>query len=269
MDEIITSSSNSQIKHVKSLQKKKDRWEKRNFLLEGVRATEESLKSKSDIEYILITEEMLFNVKGGREIYDTIKREGYRYYHISQKLFRDIADTENPQGIIAVMKFDIKKLNEVLIDKGNFLIILDRVQDPGNMGTIIRTADALGVNGVIITEGCVDVYNPKTIRSTMGSILHMPLVYYDRVSDAIRELKERNIKIMSTDLESSEFCHKVNFTQDFALIIGNEASGISKDILSLSDNIIKIPMPGKAESFNAAIASAIIMYEATRQRLNI
>ena len=170
---------------------------------------------------------------------------------------------------MAVVKLHISNLEDVLVDSNNFLVLLDRLQDPGNMGTIIRTADALGANGVVITRGSVDMFNPKTIRSTMGSIFHIPLVYYDDINDALMELKEKNIKIMSTSLESSVPCYEVDFTKDFALVIGNEASGISKEVLDNSDTLIRIPMVGRAESLNAGVASGIVMYEASRQRKNI
>lgn len=268
MDNIISSPSNRIIKHIKSLHKKKYRWEHQNFFVEGVRAVEESIISKGEIEYILYSE-AIYNVKGGNELIELIEKEEYTNYQITDKLLKEISDTENPQGIMAVVKLHISNLEDVLVDSNNFLVLLDRLQDPGNMGTIIRTADALGANGVVITRGSVDMFNPKTIRSTMGSIFHIPLVYYDDINDALMELKEKNIKIMSTSLESSVPCYEVDFTKDFALVIGNEASGISKEVLDNSDTLIRIPMVGRAESLNAGVASGIVMYEASRQRKNI
>jgi len=268
MYELITSPSNQIIKDAKSLHKKRCRWDKRRFFIEGIRAVEESIISNVDIDYILYSD-MLFGVKGGNELFDQIKLLQCRVYHISDKLFEEITDTESPQGIFASIKFNLCSLEKVLTDKENFFILLDRVQDPGNMGTIIRTADAFGSNGIIVTNGCVDVFNPKTIRSTMGSIFHVPLLYYNEINDAIYDLKNRGIQIMSTALKSSNYCHDVDFKTDFALVIGNEASGVSEDIINASDSLIKIPMRGKAESLNAAIASAVIMYEVLRQRQNI
>ena len=268
MQEIISSSSNQIIKDAKSLHRKKDRWNKRCFFIEGVRAVEESILSNAEIDYILYSE-MLFSVKGGKELFDKINLLDCSVYHISDKLFEEITDTESPQGIFASVNFNFHTVDEALTDKGNFFILLDRVQDPGNMGTIIRTADAFGSNGIIVTNGCVDVFNPKTIRSTMGSIFHVPLLYYNEIDDAIIELKNSGIQIMSTALKSSNYCYNVDFKTDFALVIGNEASGVSENIINASDCLIKIPMQGKAESLNAAIASAVIMYEVLRQRQNI
>ncbi len=268
MYDVITSASNHIIKDAKSLHKKKDRWDKKRFFIEGVRAVEESISSDADIDYIIYSE-MLFNVKGGSELYDKIISKNYKVYHISDKLFQDISDTESPQGVFASVKFNLHNVEKALADKDNFFILLDRVQDPGNMGTIIRTADAFGSNGIIVTNGCVDVFNPKTIRSTMGSIFHIPLLYYNDIDEAINDLKNNNVHIISTALKSSNYCYNVDFNTDFALVIGNEASGVSENIINASDSLIKIPMQGKAESLNAAIASAVIMYEVLRQRQNI
>jgi len=265
MNEMITSSSNSIIKEIKSLHRKKDRWMKRSFFVEGIRAIDDCIKSSANVEY-LVYSDMLFEIKGGKELYDTICLENYKLYYISDKLFKEVSDTEKPQGILAVVNYDIKRIDDVLKEKENFIILLDRVQDPGNMGTIIRTADAFGSNGVIVTEGCVDIFNPKTVRSTMGSIFHIPLLYYRSANEAIRDLKNSSIKVITTSLDAKDYCFDVDFRTNFALVIGNEASGVSSEVMAESDLLIKIPMPGNAESLNAAIASSVIMYEALRQR---
>lgn len=265
MSSTITSSSNSLIKHVKSLHRKKTRWETNSFFVEGIRAVEETIISKAEIEFFLYSDS-LFESKGGEELLTLINKNYQNVYNITDKLFNDVSDTQNPQGIIAVVKFTTVSLEEVILDKNNFLILLDKVQDPGNMGTIIRTADALGANAMIVAKGCVDVFSPKTIRATMGSIFHLPLVYQEDIEDIIATLKKNNIKIISTGLESSKPCYDVNFQEDFVLVIGNEASGISQRVFEISDSIVNIPMSGDAESLNAAIASGIVMYEASRQR---
>ncbi len=267
MSRMITSSSNSLIKHVRLLHKKKIRWESKNFFVEGLRSVKESIISHAEIEYFLYSDS-LFETKGGKDLFSLIDKNYENVYNITDKLLKEISDTQNPQGIIAVVRFNKNSLNEALKERNNFLILLDRVQDPGNMGTIIRTADALGANGILITSGCVDPYNPKTIRATMGSIFHIPLIHYDNVDEVLLDLKKRNIEVISTGLESSRPCYEIDFTKDFVLVIGNEASGISERVQELSDTIVKIPMQGRAESLNAAIASGIVMYEASRQRQN-
>ncbi len=265
MPSIITSSSNSLIKHVKSLHRKKVRWDTNHFFVEGIRAVEESIISNSQIEFFLYSDSLLES-KGGEELLALVNKKYKKVYNITNNLLKDITDTKTPQGIIAVVKFTTVPLKDIIYNNDNFLVVLDKVQDPGNMGTIIRTSNALGANGIIVTKGCVDVFSPKTIRSTMGSIFHISLVYHEDIQDVLTILKKKNIKIISTALDAVESCYDVNFKVDFALIIGNEASGISQKAFEMSDSIIKIPMRDNAESLNAAIASGIVMYEASRQR---
>ncbi|AFS77928.1 tRNA/rRNA methyltransferase SpoU [Gottschalkia acidurici 9a] len=263
--DIITSSSNSIVKQIKLLHKKRERWNKKSFFIEGIRAVEQSILAKAEIEYIVYSEK-LFTNNGGKDLLEEVKKRNYKTYHISDKLFKDIGDTEQPQGILAVVRFKEYELEDILLSESNFLIVLDRVQDPGNMGTIIRTADAFGANGIIVTSGCVDIYNPKTIRSTMGSIFQIPIVHFDDIKECIMNLKKNNIEIIATSLDTNKYSYDVDLKSDCALVIGNEASGISKDVLDNSDYLIKIPMTGEAESLNAAVASGVVMYEVLRQR---
>lgn len=265
MCEMITSSSNTIIKEIKSLHRKKDRWAKNSFFVEGVRGVEDCIKSGIRVEY-LVYSDMLLSTNGGQQLLEEISYKDYKIYYISDKLFKEVSDTEKPQGILAVVKLHLKDIKEALLEKNNFLVLLDRIQDPGNLGTIIRTADAFGANGVIVTEGCVDVFNPKTIRSTMGSIFHVPIIYYGCIKEAIRDLKAYNIKIITTSLAAKKYSYEIDFNTSFSLVIGNEASGVSEEVIEASDSLIKIPMTGQAESLNAAIASSVIMYEALRQK---
>ncbi len=267
MESIITSESNNLIKMAKSLHKKKGRKEFNCFFIEGVRLVKDCIISNGNIHSIIYSD-MLHKVNEGRELYKLISQKGYKTYKTTDKIMKLISDTNNPQGIFAITKYKFNSVQEILKKKDNFILILDRVQDPGNMGTIIRTADALGANGIIISKGCVDVFNPKTIRATMGSIFHMPLLYSDDIQSLLRTLKKNGISIMSTDLRTDKFCYNIDFNTDFALVIGNEANGLKDDILRESDLLIKIPMVGKAESLNAAMAAGIVMYEASRQRQN-
>ncbi|MTI68226.1 MAG: RNA methyltransferase [Firmicutes bacterium] len=263
---IITSSSNKQIKLVKKLHKKKYRWKNKSFFTEGVRSVSEIIKSRDiKIKFILYSAS-LFDIEGGKDLFNVIDKD--LVFETTDNILKEVSDTKNPQGILAVVSFNINELEDILLDDLNFLVILDRVQDPGNMGTIIRTADAMGANGIITTSGCVDVYNPKTIRATMGSIFHMPILNRNNTIDLVNELKSKNISIISSYLTTDKYCYDINFNKNFALVIGNEANGINKEIVDISDEILKIPMTGKAESLNAAIASGIIMYEALKQRQN-
>lgn len=165
----ITSFVNPIIKEIKSLYRKRERWAKKLFLIEGIKMVEECIDKGYSITNIIYSDELL-NIRGGQTLFDKIKTyDGL--VHVPNKLYREISDTENPQGILAIVKFEINSISNLKTRDNPFLLLLDRVQDPGNMGTIIRTADAFGIDGIIVIDGCVDIYNPKVVRSTMGSIL--------------------------------------------------------------------------------------------------
>ncbi len=260
----ITSNQNPVIKEVKSLKQKKAREEKCLFFIEGIRFVEEAIKEKANIGKIFISDR-LEQAKGGKEILSMAAAENYPVYSMQDKLFSELSDTENPQGILATVRYVHKKPEEVL-EKGNFFIILDALQDPGNMGTIIRTADAAGVSGIFISKGCVDVYNPKVLRSTMGSIFHIPIGFSENLKDTMAALKEKGIKIYAAHLQGQANYFEVTMSQGSAVIIGNEANGISDEIANQADALVKIPMPGRAESLNASVAASLLMYEVVRQR---
>lgn len=259
----ITSRSNKLIKSIKFLYNKKDRWNERCFFIEGTRSVEQCMSSNRSIKYIVYSSELLS--EDGEKLLDEATSKNYELYKVSKELFKSISDTDNPQGILAVVEFEDYKLKDTLKDN-NFFVVLDRVQDPGNMGTIIRTADAFGANAVIVTSGCVDVYNPKTIRSTMGSILQIPIVHIGDIKEVIKDLKDLGVSVIATSLNTDKYLYDIDFKRDCAIIIGNEANGISEEILDFSDQLVKIPMLGRAESLNAGVASAVLMYEVSRQR---
>lgn len=262
----IESASNRYVKWLKSLSKKKNRWTEKLFIIEGVRSVEQSLESGCDIEYVVYSDAVK---KTGRGValLESVLSKGYKTLYIDDKLFKEISDTEEPQWIMAVVKFGFKTIEESIKKDGNFFILLDRVQDPGNMGTIIRTGEAFGANGIILTDGCVDIYNPKTVRSTMGAILDIPIIYYADISEAIGNLKSHGIKVVSSSLHTDNMLYSLDLKADMALVVGNEGAGISQTVISLSDELAKIPMIGKAESLNAGVASGVFMYEVLRQRI--
>ncbi|QQY80373.1 TrmH family RNA methyltransferase [Keratinibaculum paraultunense] len=260
----IESPSNPIIKEIKSLYRKKDRWAKKKFIVEGINIVKECINNNYPLICIIYSDELL-NVKGGWELFNRISSHP-KLIHITNQLYREISNMENPQGIMGVSEFNINSIHEISLKEDSSLLLLDRLQDPGNMGTIIRSADAFGIDGIIITKGCVDVYNPKVIRSTMGSIFRVPIFYEDDPIFAINKLREEKVKIYATSLEGSIYIYEANFKLPFLLVIGNESSGVSSNIYSVSDSLIKIPMIGDAESLNAAVASSIIMYESIRQR---
>lgn len=261
----ITSSSNPTIKEIKSLHRKKDRWMSKLYIVEGIKMVGEIVDNNYEAKYLIYTEK-LFELKGGTELFNRIKH--YKnLINVPEKIYREITKVETPQGIMAVLPFRETYLSDIFKKSNPFIILLDRVQDPGNLGTIIRTADAFGVDGIIISEGSVDVYNPKVVRATMGSIFRVSLFHVKDNLNTVRELKNKGIKIYSTSLQAEKFIQEADFKVPSLLIIGNESKGVSDELLNMADSLIKIPMVGEAESLNAAVASSIVMYEVMRQRI--
>jgi len=256
----IESKDNKLYKTIKKLKEKKYRIKEGKFILEGFRIIEEAVKAKIDIEYIIITEDNLSNLKEAEYLRD---RSEDKIILISENLFISLSSTENPQGILAIAKF--KNIEENL--NGDFYVVCDKVQDPGNLGTIIRTAHAAGVDGIILTKGTVDIYNEKTIRSTMGSIFYIPIYYDDSKFTIIKKLKDKGVALVTTSLQESKNFFNENLKGKVMLAVGNEGNGISEELFNLADKKVKIPMPGGAESLNVAVASAIILFEKVRQNL--
>ncbi|MGF0108283.1 MULTISPECIES: TrmH family RNA methyltransferase [unclassified Clostridium] len=256
----IESKDNNLFKYIKKLKERKFRNKEGLFILEGLRLIDEAIKAKMEIEYIIISKEYEERFE---EFLLKNNDLGGKISFLSNNLFMQIASTENPQGIIAIVK---KKNNKNTLD-GDFYLICDKVQDPGNLGTIIRTAHAAGVNGIILTKGTVDIYNDKTIRSTMGSIFYIPIFYDDENYRIIRLLKEDGFNLVATSLAESKNFFEEDLRGKTILAVGNEGNGISDELFELADKKVKIPMPGGAESLNVSIATSIILFEKVRQNL--
>lgn len=261
----ITSTQNTIIKEVRSLKNRKDREEKGFFFIEGARIVEEALAAEAPISYAILAESY-DKTDGGHDAGAGLESAGVKCYVVPDGLFESLCDTRSPQGILAVLKIEPPELHEARFSNGIF-ILLENVRDPGNMGTIIRTADAAGFTGVIATGGCVDVYNPKVLRSTMGSVFHLPVYFYEDTIDAIKLLKANGIRIVASHLSCESTIYQTDLKIPTAFVIGSEAEGISRKVEAEADLLVKIPMPGRAESLNASIAAGVIMFEAVRQRL--
>lgn len=261
----ITSPKNPLIKEIKSLYRKKDRMKNKSFIIEGIKMIEEAIDNNYPIKNIIYTDQLL-KIKDGEILFEKIKGLDNIIY-VPNNIFKEISDTENPQGVLGIARLEYKELREIKNKERLFLLFLDEVQDPGNMGTIIRTADAFNADGIIVTDGCVDPYNPKVVRATMGSIFRVPLYYTSDGIQELKKLKDMDIRLYSTSLVGSMPIYEADFNEGFILIIGNESNGVSEEIFSLSDKLIKIPMLGGAESLNAGVAASIIMYEVMKQRV--
>ncbi len=256
---MITSTGNAQVKELLQLQKKsKVRNERNIFLVEGIKMFLEAPRNR--IEKVFISE-TLFNRKK-----QELNLDGLKVEILSDKVFSHVSDTKTPQGILCVMRQKKTKLEEIFAQKPEHLMILDNLQDPGNLGTIVRTAEGAGVSGIILSKDCVDIYNPKTIRSTMGSIYRMPFLYVEDLENTIEEVKKQNIKVYAAHLQGKNNYDEENYKTGCAFLIGNEGNGLRDEIAKKADIWVKIKMHGEVESLNAAIASSILMFEVCRQR---
>lgn len=185
---------------------------------------------------------------------------------LSDTVFSYVSDTKTPQGILCVVRQMEYTQETVLAGDSPYLLILHNLQDPGNMGTILRTAEGAGVTGIIMSSDCVDVYNPKVIRSTMGSIYRMPFLYVDDINQAIETVQKKGICVYAAHLDGKNAYDKENYKKGTAFLIGNEGNGLPKEVADKADTWIRIPMHGQVESLNAAIAATILMFEVCRQR---
>lgn len=260
--QVITSNSNPRVKQLVQWKKKrKARDEEGIFLVEGIRMFREVPPDK--LQQVYVAES--FYKKGEGDICYLTERTGIRPEILSDSVFAYVSDTKTPQGILCVVK-QMRYQWKELLGECPHLLVLDRLQDPGNVGTIFRTAEGAGVTGILMDRECADIYNPKTIRSTMGSIYRMPFYIVEDLGGEILALKDQGIRTYAAHLEGSVDYDTEDYRKPCAFLIGNEGNGLRPEIAKLADTYIKIPMAGQVESLNAAIASAVLMFEVSRQR---
>ncbi|MBS4981659.1 MAG: 23S rRNA (guanosine(2251)-2'-O)-methyltransferase RlmB [Lachnospiraceae bacterium] len=260
---MITSTSNARVKELVQLQKKsKLRNEQGVFLVEGIKMYQEIPQEQLVKVYVSET----FADKHKAEISGLKDRRKLEY--LTDHVFQYVSDTKTPQGILCVVRQSSHCLEEILEAEDAHLLVLDNLQDPGNLGTIIRTAEGAGVTGVLISKESVDIYNPKVIRSTMGSIYRVPFTYVEDLKETIGKLKRHGICTYAAHLDGKNSYDKEDYTKKTAFLIGNEGNGLRKEVADLADTWIRIPMQGQVESLNAAIATSVLMFEAARQRRN-
>ena len=256
---MITSTANAQVKNLAQLIKKsKARTEQGVYIVEGIKMFQEA--SKDEIVKAYISEELY--EKGTLQS----SLEGIPYEVLKKEVFDHVADTKTPQGILCIMKQKKYTLEQLTAGTCPLLLVLENVQDPGNLGTMMRTAEGAGVTGVLLSKGCVDIYNPKTIRSTMGSIYRVPFLYTDDLLGDLERLHEKGITTFAAHLKGKGYYDEESYKVPTAFLIGNEGNGLSDEVSEKAKQYIKIPMEGQLESLNAAVAAAILMYEAARQR---
>ncbi|MBN3033779.1 MAG: RNA methyltransferase [Candidatus Saganbacteria bacterium] len=237
------------------LDKRSARRKEGRFVVEGPHLVEEA----GDRIECLLYSEHLPEVK-------KLEEKGVPSYKISRRQFEEFSGVETPQGVLGVARQFEYQFREVLRADKTLVVFCLGVQDPGNLGTIIRSADAFGATGVILSKGTVDLYNPKVVRSTMGSLFHLPIVMTEDEEETIKYLKEHKVKIVAADGSARQDISVTDLKGAVAIMIGNEGAGLAKEVKKLADEKARIPMAGKAESLNVGIAASVLLYEALRQR---
>ena len=254
----IDSKENNLFKETKKLKDRRGRNKNNKYIIEGFRLVKEAFKAGVKVDKVFVSSSSQDKI----EEYLGSYIEQTKIYVLRDELLNELCQTENPQGIVAVL--DINK--SVVDKKGSFYLLCDKVQDPGNLGTIIRTAHAAGVDGIILTKGTVDIYNPKVIRATMGSIFYIPIIFEDEEYSQTKQLLDQGFSMIATSLQGDKNFFEEDLSGKIIVSMGNEGNGVSEEIYNLSDKKVKIPMPGGAESLNVSVATAIILYEKVKQK---
>lgn len=275
---MITSTNNDRIKNIVQLNSSsKARHTQNAFVAEGIKMFMEA--PLLCINEVYLSEELHDRINIAVRYDDdndegqllkkcAIKLKETGYEEVSAQVFKKMSDTVTPQGILTVVREERHRLEEFLEGKDRsdlHVLILENLQDPGNMGTMIRTAEAAGYDLIVANEGTVDMYNPKVIRSTMGSIYRVPVIYSQALSGDIDRLKDAGVQVYAAHLKAKRDYREISFGRRIAVMIGNEGNGLSDEIASKADEYIKIPMQGQVESLNAAVAAALLMFSSVHR----
>ena len=265
---MITSTNNQQLKQVSALLKKaKERKEKKAFVVEGPRMVVEC--PVESLKAVYVAESFEKNPENQallKELETKCHKASAVYETVADAVFKNISDTRTPQGIMAVVAMPEYAFENLLDGEKTHLLILESIQDPGNLGTMLRTGEGAGITGVIMNKTTVDLFNPKTIRSTMGSIYRMPYYVTEDLSETLHDLQSKGVALYAAHLKGEHYYTEEDYTSACGFLIGNEGNGLSDAIANQADTYIKIPMEGQVESLNAAISATLLMYEANRQR---
>ena len=259
----ISSKENELIKHIKKLKDKKERDSSNEYVIEGIKLIQEAIQENVNIKQIIVCDDCDKTESIPKDLMYEIAK--YDCIYVTKKVFKYISEVQEPQGILAVIE---KNNSDVEIDYTQDIIVaLDDVQDPGNLGTILRTVDSIGLTQILVSKGTADSYNPKVVRSTMGAIFRIKIIEFEDLEKTLKEIKKHKFKVVVTSLQTENSIYEINYNKK-VIVIGNEAKGVEKNIQELADEKIKIPMLGKTESLNASVATGIVLYEYVRQKWN-
>ncbi len=285
--QVISSKDNEFIKHIKKLKDKKYRDLNNEYIIEGIKIIEEAINEKANIKQVVICDDCEKTSNISKELMYEIAR--YECIYVTKKIFDGLTDVSNPQGILAIVEKNAVKskisniknseksetigveekeiIAENEIDYNQDIIVaLDDIQDPGNLGTILRTVDSIGINQILVSKGTADSYNPKVVRSTMGAIFRVRIIECEDLENTLKEIQKHNFEIVVTSLQTKNSIYDIDYKKK-VIVIGNEANGVEPRIQKIADKKVKIPMLGKTESLNASVATGIILYEYVRQKI--
>ena len=260
--QVITSKDNEFVKHVKKLKEKKYRDQSQEFIIEGIKLVKEAIEEKANIKQIIICDNCEDTGIIPKDLMYEIAK--YNCIYVTENILKTMSDVNAPQGIMAIIGRNNKEKD---IDYSQDIIVaLDDIQDPGNLGTILRTVDSIGLNQILVSKGTADCYNPKVVRSTMVAIFRIKIIECEDLEQTLKETQKNNFKLVVSSLQTNNCLYDINFDKK-VIIIGNEANGVEPQIQEMADEKIKIPMLGKTESLNASVATGIILYEYVRQKI--
>ena len=257
---MITSTANKQIKELTQLIKKsKARREERVFVVEGIRMFVEA--PKEQVQAVYASESFL------KDPEHMACLQGYDYEEVSDSVFASVSDTKTPQGILCVVRMPEYSKETFFSESGGLYLVLENIQDPGNLGTMFRTGEGAGISGVILSRDTVDLFNPKTIRSTMGSVYRVPFLIADDLEAMIGEMKKQGVHLYAAHLKGEQSYDRFDYRESTAFLIGNEGNGVSRLVKEKCDYIASIPMKGDIDSLNASVATGVLAFEIVRQRM--
>lgn len=260
--QVISSKDNEIIKNIRKLKEKKYRDIENSYIIEGIKIVKEAIEEKATIKQIVVCEECINDGELDKDtLYEIAK---YNLIYVTKKVFDLITDVKTPQGIIAVIEKN--NANKGIDYSQDIIIALDDLQDPGNLGTILRTVDSANLNQIILSKNSADPYNPKVVRSTMGAIFRVNILEVENLKDELEKVKQNGFKVMVTSLDTKSSIYDTEYNKK-VIVIGNEANGVSKEIQNMADEKVKIPMIGKTESLNASVATGIMIYEYVRRKI--
>lgn len=259
----ISSKENDLIKHIRKLKDKKERDISNEYVIEGIKLIQEAIQENVNIKQIIICDDCDKTESIPKDLMYEIAK--YDCVYVTKKIFKYISEVQEPQGILAVIE---KNNSDKDIDYDQDIIVaLDDVQDPGNLGTILRTVDSIGIIQILVSKGTADSYNPKVVRSTMGAIFRIKIIECEDLEKNLKEIKKHKFKVVVTSLQTDNSIYEIDYNRK-VIVIGNEAKGVEQRIQQIADEKVKIPMLGKTESLNASVATGVILYEYVRNKIS-